>query len=52
MVLGIKEKIFTLSGSIIIGAAIFFLCSYLLKSQEAYAFIKIIREKTGRDKKT
>ncbi|MBI4621529.1 MAG: murein biosynthesis integral membrane protein MurJ [Desulfobacterales bacterium] len=52
MVLGIKEKIFTLSGSIIIGTAVFFLCSYLLKSQESYAFIKIIRERISRDTKT
>jgi len=51
MVSGIKEKIFTLSGSIIIGAAVFFLCSYLLKSQESYAFIKIIKERIRRDRK-
>jgi putative peptidoglycan lipid II flippase len=52
MVLGIKEKIFTLSGSIIIGAAVFFFCSYLLKCQEAYAFINMIRERISRDTKT
>ncbi|MFH2012169.1 MAG: murein biosynthesis integral membrane protein MurJ [Pseudomonadota bacterium] len=50
-VLGIKERIFTLSGSIIIGAAVFFLCSYLLKSQESYAFIKIIKERMGKNRR-
>jgi putative peptidoglycan lipid II flippase len=50
MVSDIKERIFTLGGGVVIGVSIFFLCSFLLKSQESYSFIEVIKNRIRRSK--
>ncbi|MDY7032941.1 MAG: murein biosynthesis integral membrane protein MurJ [Thermodesulfobacteriota bacterium] len=46
---GIRERIFTLGCSVILGIFIFFLCSYLLRSEESYSLVKIVRERIRRN---
>ena len=47
----IGEKVFILGGGIVIGAAVFFLCSYFLRSEEFYSFVRIVRDKINGNKK-
>lgn len=44
---GIEDKILILGGGIVVGVVTFFLCSYLLKSEECYFFVRIIRDRIG-----
>ncbi|MFH1625722.1 MAG: murein biosynthesis integral membrane protein MurJ [Pseudomonadota bacterium] len=47
----IRGEILALGGSIVLGVAVFFLFSYLLRTQESYAFVTIIRERLSRNRK-
>ena len=45
MVSDIKERILTLGASVVIGVGVFFLCTFLLRCQESFSFIEIIKNR-------
>ena len=47
----IRERIFTLGCSIAIGLVIFFLCSYLLRTEESRSFVMIVKNRIGGNRK-